>query len=127
MNTFSLVTMLLLGLLISGFTLLLLAAIVFNLKTGQRYREKLAQDLHKLRLGKMLAALGIDINSYLHTARSVDIYQQMNRCATCENTRECDDQLTNEDIEASRIDFCNNEQSLQELVRNHPAQARSNS
>ena len=127
MNTFSLVTMLLVGLLISGFTVLLLAAIIFNLKTGQKFRQKLAQDLHKLRLAKMLSALGIDINSYLHTARSIDIYQQMNRCAACENTRECDESLAQEDIEASKIDFCNNEQSLQELVRNRPAPVRTNS
>ena len=64
----------------------------------------------------MLTALGIDINSYLHQERVIDIEEQIDRCSECQNTEICDDQLTNGNIQAGNIDYCNNEASLQQIV-----------
>jgi hypothetical protein len=116
MNTLSLIATALLGLLMAAFAGLLFAAIVFNLNAGKKYRQTLARDIDKLRLSRMLAALGIDVSSYLHSERIVDIEQQMGRCSACTRTADCDEQLAGGAIEADAIGFCNNEQSLQKVV-----------
>lgn len=112
----TLISVAVLAILLALFVLLLPIAIVFNFRAGLKYREALAGKIEKLRLGRMLVALGIDIDEYVSTERGVDIYQHMNRCKACTNTEECDDRLGSDDIDSSNIKFCNNEESLQEIV-----------
>ncbi len=90
--------------------------IMRNVIVGMEFRKHLARKVHALRLNKMLTALGIDIESYLHSERVIDIEEHVDRCATCENTETCDDQLARGTINAANIDYCNNEQSLQRIV-----------
>lgn len=108
--------MLILGLLLVIFIVLLLAAIIFNTRAGVKYRQGLADQLERLRLGKMLTALGIDTDSYLSRVRAVDIREQMDRCNACSNTGECDTRLTEGPVDAGSIDYCNNEASLQKIA-----------
>jgi hypothetical protein len=108
------------GLLVIGLAVSLVMlpiAIVFNLEAGKRYRRDLAVKLDRLRLGRMLAALGIDIDVYLNHERIVEIDQQMRRCAACTNTDTCDDNLRMGGIAADNIGYCNNEQSLQAMLK----------
>ena len=118
MNLFSLIVAGLLTMLTLAFTVMLVSAIVFNMKSGKKYRVSLARRFDQLRLSKMLSALGIDVNSYLHTQGIVDIQKHMDRCSACENTTTCDEQLATGDIKASDIEFCNNEKFLQDVARN---------
>jgi hypothetical protein len=104
-------------LLVAVFTIWLPAAIVFNVRAGMAYREKLAGKLEKMRLGKMLAALGVDIDAYISNERGVDIHDHVTRCNQCASTSECDERISRGDINADDIAFCNNEQSLQKLTR----------
>lgn len=116
MNTLLLIAI---GLLVAGLAIalvLLPLAIAMNVETGMQYRRDLAEKLDKLRLGKMLAALGVNINRYLNGERMVDIHQQMQRCSACANTQTCDDKLTKGDVAADNIPFCNNEESLRKMV-----------
>ena len=122
MNTLNLAILGLLALLLAAFMVLLPVAIVFNMKAGMKYRQELARKLDSLRLGKMLAALGMDLNEYLASNPAVDIRDQMERCNACDNTEECDDKLSSNAIDADRIGFCNNEESLRDLVRSKPDQ-----
>lgn len=92
------------------------AAIIFNLKAGLKYREKLAQQLHQLRISKMLNALGIDITQYLHQEQVNEIRTQMDRCSECQNTDQCDDQLDKGSVAANEIAYCNNEEALQAIA-----------
>lgn len=118
MNTLSLIiTGLLTLLVVAVFAVLLPVAFIFNFKTGMAYRERLAEQIDRLRLGKMLGALGIDIDAYISKERAVDIRDQMTRCKACVNTDTCDERLGQEDITADSIDFCNNEKSLQEMTK----------
>ena len=117
LNIVSLTSLLLLTLLIASFILLLSTAIVFNTRAGMKYRTTLAARLEQLRLGKMLAALGIDTDSYLSREHAVDIHQHMQRCTSCTNTEECDSRLTDENVDTETIDYCNNEASLRKLAR----------
>ena len=118
MNTLNLIAFGMLALLVITFMVLLPIAIIFNMKTGMKYRQGLARRIDKLRLGKMLVALGIDVNEYLASNPGLDIQNQMERCSACENTDECDDKLSSNAIDAGNIGFCNNEESLRELVKN---------
>ena len=116
LNIVSVAAMLLLGLLLVIFMLLLSVAIVFNTRTGMKYRQGLAKQLDRLRLGKMLTALGIDTDSYLSIERATDIRKQMERCTACTNTGECDSRLAEGAVDADSIDYCNNEASLQKFA-----------
>ena len=104
-------------LLLAAFLVLLPVAIIFNYKAGMKYRDILARQIGRLRLGKMLAALGVDIGSYVSMDRTVDIREQITRCKACDNTDECDDKLAEGAIDTDSIGFCKNEETLQELTR----------
>ena len=80
-------------------------------------KDMFAEQIERLRLGKMLAALGVDIDAYVSMERTVYIREQITHCMACDNTEECDDRLTEGVIDADNISFCNNEKSLQELTR----------
>jgi len=95
--------------------------IMRNVIVGIEFRKSLARKVDALRLNKMLAALGIDINSYLHSERVIDIEEHIDKCSSCENTDICDDQLDKGTILASNIDYCNNEESLQQIIASKPA------
>ena len=90
--------------------------IMRNVIVGMEFRKNLAKKIDALRLNKMLAALGIDIYSYLHSERVIDIEDQIDKCSSCQNTETCDDQFAKGSIQASNIDYCNNEKSLQQIV-----------
>jgi hypothetical protein len=92
-----------------------------NVIVGMEFRKSLARKVEALRLNKMLTALGIDINSYLHSERVIDIEEQIDKCSACQNTEICDDQLAKGTVQASNIDYCNNEESLQHIVATKPA------
>lgn len=124
MNLFSLIIAGLFGILLAAFAVLLTVAIVFNLSAGKRYRESMARQLDTLRLSKMLAALGVDINAYLHSERTVDIHDQMQRCAGCSQVEQCDEKLADGRIDSGKIGFCDNEQALAELIGRSKAPPR---
>jgi len=98
------------------FTVVLFVAIIFNVRTGLRYREGLARKLGRLRLNKMLGALGIDTNTYLHGERVTDIYGDMERCANCRQARKCDQEIARGALKPGEIGFCDNEAPLREIV-----------
>ena len=116
LNLVSVASMLMLGLLLATFMILLPVAIIYNTRAGMKYRRRLAEQLARLRLGKMLTALGIDTDSYLSSERVVDIHKQMERCNACANTGECDTQLAEGAVDAGSIDYCNNEASLHKIT-----------
>ena len=115
-NIVSIAAILLLGLLLATFVIWLSVAIVFSTRSGMKYRRALAEQLDQLRLGKMLAALGMDTDSYLSRERAVDIHKHMERCAACANTEECDTRLDEGPMDIASISYCNNEASLQKIA-----------
>ncbi len=106
----------LLALLLTAFAVLLFVAIIFNARAGERYRQRLAQRLDNLRLGRMLGLLGIDANAYLHEQRVLDIHHHMNRCEHCARTDSCDERLARGQLSPDDLDFCDNEATLRALA-----------
>ena len=116
MEIFSLIMAILLGLLVTLLTALLFIAIIFNMRRGSKYRQALARKVAKLRQNKMLVALGVDTNAYIHNEHVADIHNHMKHYEECHNTEECDDALSEDKINPDEIGFCNNEQSLQKIA-----------
>lgn len=116
MNILYFILAFLLILLVTVFAVLLFSTIVFNMKVGARYRARLAQQLGSLRLSKMLTALGIDTNTYLHSQRVVDINNHMERCLQCDNTDQCDDNIESDTVNTENIKYCSNESSLKDII-----------
>ena len=122
MDLISIIIASLLGILVTLVIVLLFIAIIFNMKRGRKFRQALAKKVARLRLNKMLIALGVDTNAYIHDENVADIYKHMERCEDCSKTEECDDALAKDQINPDEIDFCNNEQSLQKIAANQSSE-----
>jgi len=118
MDIFSLIVAILLGFFVALLIVLLFTAIIFNMKKGRKYRQALAKKIEQLRLSKMLVALGIAPNAYLHDEHLTEINKHLERCEACENTEQCDEALATNNVNPAEISFCNNEQSLQKIAKN---------
>lgn len=103
--------------LFAVFSVMLASAIIVNLNAGKEFRRSLATRMDQLRLSKMITALGLDNNHYLHSQSIADIEKRIHQCSSCENTERCDEQLSEQGVTTDDIAFCNNEESLQEMVR----------
>ncbi len=103
-------------LLLAIFTLRLFYTIIINLINGRKFHHSLLQEFNKLRLSHMLTALGVNKKAYIYQASVNDIQQHMKSCSACVNTDECDDRLSQPDLDVSEIGFCNNEAELKEMV-----------
>ena len=97
-----------------AFVVLLLAAIINNLKIAGRYRQNIGKKLSGLRLSRMLSFHRIDRKAYLHTQPILDIEEQMTRCSNCAETQRCDQVLAAENADADTA-FCDNDDELQQL------------
>lgn len=113
MNLFSLIITGLFTVLSAAFVVFLVVAITRNLRTGRRYRQGIAAQLSKLRLGRMLGIQGIEENAYLHAQPILDIRDQMKRCSECANTDACD-QLLDQGV-GDQSEFCDNDETLKQV------------
>jgi hypothetical protein len=87
-----------------------------NVIIGRTYRQALRAELSSLRLDRMLAALGINRERYLHQQNTQDIHQHIDRCRDCDHTDVCDEKLDAATIDQDNIDFCNNAKSLKTII-----------
>ncbi len=115
MNILSLIIVTLLAGLLLFTMIAVTLAILANLKNGQSFRQNLAEQLHRLRLEKMLTALGIDTRRYLAKVPVTVIDRQMRTCASCPPpARErCDEALGRGEIEDPS--FCPNAPELERI------------
>ena len=125
MNYISLFIASLLALLVAVFVISLFVAIIFNVKAAEKYRHRLAKRVESLRLNKMLTALGIDMDAWLHSESLLDVKRQMSRCSECGNTEKCDETLSGSEVDAADIGFCNNEKDLQKIMEKQAKAARA--
>lgn len=115
MDIFTLIIGSALLLMVGIFVLRLFYIIIINLIKGRQFHLALEKEFNRLRLSKMLTALGINKVRYIHTTASTKIKQQMDACEQCTNTVECDTKLSQDEIEINHIHFCNNEAELKEI------------
>lgn len=105
-----------LGLALVYFIVRLMFRIRNNVIIGRTYRQALRAELSSLRLGRMLTALGINRERYLHLQNTRDINQQIQRCRDCDHTSICDEKLCEKNLDENNIDYCNNAESLKTII-----------
>ncbi len=116
MGTLTFIVIAILALALGYFIILLLIRIRNNVITGQSYRQALQAEIATLRMDRMMAALGINRQRYLHQQRTLDIHQHMQSCRECKNTDTCDHQLATKMVDKNTIDYCNNAESLRNVI-----------
>lgn len=104
-------------LMLTAFLLRLSYLIFNNLINGRKFHESLDDAFSRLRLSKMLRALGINQTAYIYQTNVNDIRRHMANCSACTNTSECDEKLAQangdgSEIDSSTISFCHNETEL---------------
>ncbi|MBE9568384.1 MAG: hypothetical protein IMF14_06780 [Proteobacteria bacterium] len=104
-----------LGLFLLYFVFRLSYVIAANLVNGRKFHHALEYEFDKLRLSRMLGALGINKTAYIYQTNVNDIKQQMENCTACENTDICDEKLSGDDLSTDDIAFCNNEKDLKAM------------
>lgn len=77
-----------------------------NMQQGRIFRRKLALSLQQLRMCKIIHALGLDFDVYLHTSTVQNINHNMSQCKNCSSTQACDEKLSQQSIELKEIEFC---------------------
>lgn len=90
-------------LMISIFFVLLISK---NMQNGRKFRQNLAQSIKQLRMTKVLKALGLDFDAYLHKLPVQQIRQNMSACKNCKTTSACDEKLNQQTIQQTEIEFC---------------------
>ncbi len=112
----SIIAMILLGAFVMLTALYLAVAIRKNIRVGQQFRKNFAIKLTAYRLHKMLSALGITQDEYLHQQPITKIMQNMENCQQCPNHKRCDTELDkNKTVLLENIEFCPNETSLRQV------------
>lgn len=117
MNTITLIITAVLCIALAGISALLLIRIRNNVITGLNYRRALQSELSKLRLYKMLGALGINIQGYIHQEPIIDIHDHMERCKSCANADICEDKLVNNMIDKDDFEFCSNADAFGAIIK----------
>jgi hypothetical protein len=104
-----------LGLAIVTISVFFVLIISKNMKNGRKFRRDLAQRLNQLRMTKLLTALGLDFDIYLHQVPVHKITQSMSKCESCVTTSACDEKLSQPAIQQTDIEFCPNQESFIEF------------
>ena len=67
-------------------------------------------------MGKMMDALGINKEKYIHQESVLEINHHIDTCKACDNTDACDEKLDTNGVAIENINYCDNEESMVELV-----------
>ena len=116
MNTTTFIVLTALGASLAYYVIVLIMRIRTNVLTGQSFHDSLMSQISNIRMGKMMDALGINKEKYIHQESVLDITHHIDTCTACNKTVRCDEQLDSNDIEVENISFCENENSMVELV-----------
>ncbi len=119
MSTLSFIILGILSASLAYYVIMLAVRIRNNVMTGISYHDALLSQLSELRMGRMMTALGINKERYVHQESGLDIDAQMRRCVACDNTAECDDRLAEDNVTPDSIDFCKNEAAFQSVSHKH--------
>ena len=116
MNTTTLIILIALGASLAYYIVMLAVKIRANVLTGQSFHDSLLSQISNMRMGKMMDALGISKEKYIHQESVLDISHHIDNCNACDKTDQCDEKLASEDVVVENINFCENEESMVELV-----------
>ncbi|MEN8176199.1 MAG: DUF6455 family protein [Pseudomonadota bacterium] len=106
----------LLGIITLAIAVMVPYSIQRNYRHGLGFRERLLARAEKLRISRMLKALGVDTDACLHQAPVVEIEQNLRNCEGCQDTEICDDALQSANLEIREVSFCPNQACFEKYV-----------
>ena len=113
MNPLTLAAIGLIAVILAVTGIRMLLAIGTNFAIGRQVRAGLRHRVTRLRLGRMLARRGIELDSYLHEVPMTDLEGQIRACENCEQTTVCNRTLAKGGTDsASEFGFCPNDATL---------------
>lgn len=112
MEIINYIVLAILGIALTVVSLYFLILIANNVRQGRVVRKLLAERVESLRMSKMLHALGLDFNKYLHSVPLCQINESIGKCETCSTTDECDQKLKVDKVGIKDIGFCPNQECL---------------
>lgn len=77
-------------------------------KTHEKWeiRKELIRRAEKLRLPRMMQALGIGLVGYFYKVSTEDLEKNVENCENCSFTEECDEKLKIPELNPADIEFC---------------------
>jgi hypothetical protein len=115
MNLLGQILLTLLGALFLVTIVSVVVGIVRNVKQGMEFHQSLACRVKHLRLNKMLGRFGLDLPTYVHTTRAVDVEHHMQSCGACPTQDTCDQVLAEAPSAETDYGFCPNQDALETL------------
>ena len=116
MNTTTFIILTVLGVWLTYYLFMLVIKIRKNVLTGQSFHDSLIAQISNIRMGRMMDALGINKEKYVHQESVLDITHHIDTCDACDNTDQCDEKLDSDSIRVEDIKFCGNESSMVEIT-----------
>jgi hypothetical protein len=86
--------LMLLGLV--GVIVVLMVAILRNIRQGERWREAMLERMESLRMARALRQRGIDPRRHVHEESVLALETQLSRCEGCEKGEDCERVLDEE-------------------------------
>ena len=115
MNPLTLAAIGLVAIILAVTGIRMVLAIGTNFTVGRQIRAGLRHRVTRLRLGRMLARRGIDLDTYLHEMPMTDLENHIRACENCEQTTACNRTLAKGGSDSpSDLGFCPNETPLTE-------------
>ena len=116
MNTTTLIILTALGAWLTYYIVMLVIQIRKNVLTGQSFHDSLIAQISTMRMGRMMEALGINKEKYIHLESALDINHHIDTCNACDNIDQCDEKLDQNNVRIEDIKYCDNESSMVEIT-----------
>ena len=89
----------------------LFRSIMKSSRQGETFYQNLLERIKKLRMHRMLQALGVNEKDYALAHPVSEIEMHMNRCQQCSNTKICDSELAQGEVKQAE-QYCPNNKDL---------------
>ena len=89
----------------------LFRSIMKSSRQGETFYQNLLERIKKLRMHRMLQALGVNEKDYALAHPVSEIEMHMNRCQQCSNTEICDSELAKGEVKQAE-EYCPNNKDL---------------
>jgi hypothetical protein len=94
-------------------TALVLFVIFRNHKTADQYYQGMYDNVEQERLGQLLKAEGVNLEQYIRSNNSIDVFKAIKRCSNCQHHNNCDSHLATE--QKGIPEYCENQQSIERV------------
>lgn len=115
MNTFSILVLVLIALLLCYTAIRLFSGVLADFKRGQNVRQAILDRMHLLPISKLLKKTDININEYVSNKPVHELDTELRNCESCAQNEACVDGLNKAGTDTEAIlESCPNSTSFEE-------------